>query len=101
MNKFTCQEHFIIKYEAILTAVFAGRKKHSDSSCVLTIFNAPYHCSSTLTTRKEGSVSFNNALNTFYLGSIQIARKETCHCQEMGYSFWLEGIFYMHIPQTG
>ena len=54
--------------------------------------------------RKEGYVSFNDALNTFYVRlygvrhMVKIAREAT-RCRHMGYSFQLVlGLFYMHHP---
>ena len=57
--------------------------------------------------RKEGKTLFNDALNSFYLRLYGVRhmvkdhsdseREETC-CHHIGYSFRLEGFFYMHHP---
>ena len=55
---------------------------------------------------KEGNVSFNDALNTFYLRLSGVRhmvkdhsdrREKTC-CRHIGYSFQQQGFFYMHHP---
>ena len=56
--------------------------------------------------RKEGSVLFNDVLNTFYLRlygvghMVKIAREETCCCN-MGYSFRIAATWNSHGTLAG